>query len=231
MENIDFETLEIRLEITGVAVNLYVEQDGSFTFKQIAKELDMDVADLFDYFPNKKAILEFYYTSLPIRYRLMIDEIEDFDSYTLSEKLSNLAYATFDMMNEKQDFVAATYNSLVRYRFGHSVFAEKLESIIRSFFEEDNRISTGSSLIMNDLFFGLMRNKFLYLFSYWIKDKSEDKEKSMELTDKLTAFIQEVMYSSIADRGFDLAKFLFSNASLSCSNPLWDKISSKIEIR
>lgn len=231
MEDLDFEELQTKLEITGVAVDLYVEQDGEFTFNQISKEVELSVADIFDYFANKQAILEFYYTSLVIRYKLMIEDIEDFDTYSLSEKLSNFIYASFDMMAEKQAFVELTFNKIIRYSYGKTEFSKKVESILESFFRDDPRISTSSSIILNDLFFQLMRSKYLYLISYWIRDDSEGKERSMELTDKLTAFIQEVMYNSVADKGFDLLKFLYSNSSLKCSNPIWDKISSKIEIR
>lgn len=231
MEDLNFEELQTKLEITGVAVDLYVEQDGKFTLNQISKEIELSVADIFDYFPNKQAILEFYYTSLVIRYRLMVEDIEEFETYSLSEKLSNFIYASFDMMAEKQAFVELTFNKMIRYSYAGTEYSKKVESAIESFFREDPRISTSCTLIMNDLFFKLMRRKYLYLVSYWIRDNSEGKERSMELTDKLTAFIQEVMYNSIADKGFDLLKFLYSNSSLKCSNPIWDRISSKIEIR
>lgn len=231
MEDINFEKLQTKLEITGIAVDLYVEQDGEFSLSQISKEIDLSVAEIFDYFPNKQAILDFYYTSLAIRYRLMIEEIEGFETYSLSEKLSNFVYASFDMMSEKQEFVAKTFNRMIRYSYGKKDYAKKVETILKSFFEEDPRISSSSSLIMNSLFFQLLSRKYFYLVSYWIEDESEGKEQSMELTDKVTALIQEVMYNSVADKSFDLLKFLLSNSKIDCSNPIWEKISSKIEIR
>lgn len=223
------EELQIKLEITGTAVDLYVEQDGVFTFNQIAKELEIDVADIFNYFHNEKAILEFYYTSLVIRYKLMIEEIDDFETYSLGEKLSNFIYASFDMMQEKQAFVEATFNKMIRYSYTKTDYSKKVEALLESFFREDAGISSSSSLLMNSFFFQLMRAKYLYLVSYWLRDDSEGKERTMELTDKLSSFIQEVMYNSVADKGFELMKFLVTNTK--CSVPFWDKISSKIEIR
>lgn len=229
MEELNMEELQIKLEITGTAVDLYVEQDGEFTFNQIAKKLEIDVVDIFNYFPNKKAILEFYYTSLVIRYKLMIEEIDDFETYSLGEKLSNFIYASFDMMQEKQAFVEATFNKMIRYSYTKTDYSKKVEALLESFFREDAGISSSSSLLMNSFFFQLMRAKYLYLVSYWLRDDSEGKERTMELTDKLSSFIQEVMYNSVADKGFELMKFLVTNTK--CSVPFWDKISSKIEIR
>lgn len=231
MEDIDIEKLQTKLEITGIAVDLYVEQDGSFTLKQISKETDISVGEIFDYFPNKEAILDFYYASLPIRYRLMLGEIDDFDSYSLSEKLSNFAYASFDLMAEKKEFVEMTFKSRIRCSYGKKEYTKKVEELLSSFFKQDPRISTSGSLLLNDLFYSLLTKKYLYLVSYWINDDSEGKERSMELTDKVTALIQEIMYNSVADKGFDLMKFLLSNTKLNCSGSFWDNISSKIEIR
>lgn len=231
MEDLDFEELQKKLEITGVAVDFYIEQEGEFTLNQISKEIDLSVAEIFDYFPNKQAILDFYYTSLVIRYRLMLEEIEDFESYSLSEKLSNFVYASFDMMFEKKAFVEQTFKSRIKYSYEKKEYTKKVEQLITSFFKEDPRISASGSLLMNALFFQLMTQKYLSLVSYWINDDSEGKERTMELTDKATAFIQEIMYNSVADKGFELLKFLLSNTGISCSNSLWDKISSKIEIR
>jgi len=231
MEDLNFETLQTKLEITGIAIDLYVEQDGEFSLNQISKEIDLSVAEIFDYFPNKQAILDFYYTSLVIRYRLMIDEIEDFETYSLSEKLSNFVFASFDMMSEKQAFVEQTFKRRIRCSYGKKEYSKKVEEVLRSFFNEDPGISSSGTLLLNELFFQLLAKKYLYLVSYWINDDSEGKERTMELTDKVTAFIQEVMYNSVADKGFDLLKFLLSNTKINCSNPIWDKISSKIEIR
>lgn len=221
--------LEVKLEIATVAADLYVEQDGNFTISEIADVLGMDVADIFDYFPNKPAILEFYYTSLILRYRLMIEEIKDFDTYTLSEKLSNFIYASLDLLNEKPKFVEISFNSIVRHSYTTTPFESEAQKVLTEFFEEDPNISTSSRMLINKFFFKLMLQKYLYLIGYWLRDNSEDKERTMELVDKLTAFIQEIMYNRITDKGFELGKFLVTNTS--CSVPFWEKLKSKIEIR
>lgn len=229
METSQTEELEIKLEISAVGADLYVEQDGKFAINEIAEVLKMNVADIFDYFPNKSAILEFYYTSLVIRYQLMVAEIEDFETYTLSEKLSNFMYASLDLLNEKPEFVEMTFSSMIRRSYIKTPFEKETESVITAFFERDANISTSSSLFLNRLFYQLILQKYLYIISYWIKDESDNKEQTMEFIDKLTALIQEVMYNRVADRTFELVKFLFTNTT--CSIPFWDKISSKIEIR
>ena len=229
METSNTNDLEVKLEIATVAADLYVEQEGTFTISEVAGVLNMDVADIFDYFPNKSAILEFYYHSLVLRYRFMIDEIENFSTYSLSEKLSNFIYASLDLMNEKPEFVEMTYNSIIRYSYTTTAFEKEAQAVLTEFFEEDPNISTSSRFFINSAFLKLMLQKYLYIIAYWIKDTSEGKERTMELVDKLTAFIEEILYNKIADKGFELGKFVFTNSS--CTVPFWEKLKSKIEIR
>src|SRR5699024_6708789 len=97
MTTFDPETAEIKFAIAESATDLYVEAEGQFYIRDVAKAAEIDPGEVFDYFPNKQAILQYYYTMLVYRYRMMIEEIEQFDSYTLSEKFSNFAYTSFDM--------------------------------------------------------------------------------------------------------------------------------------
>lgn len=232
MDTFNPETFEIKFQIAHAATELYVEGEGEFLIKDVAKEVDIDPAEVFNYFPNKQSILQFYYASLVVRYEMMLDEINDFESYTLSEKFSNFAFATFDLMKERQAFVEATFEKLILQSFTKTAFEKELERLIAQFLENDSRLSIGSSVVLNEYFYSFLRRQYLELVRFWLNDTSEDRELTMELTDKLTSFLQELMYNAILDKGFDLAKFINANRKAFFSNiPLVKQICSKIEIR
>lgn len=232
MDTFDPETFEIKFAIADAATDLYIEGDGQFFIKDIAREVDIDPAEVFNYFPNKQSILQFYYASLVIRYEMMVDEIDDFASYTLSEKFSNFAFATFDMLQEKETFVEDTFEDLILCRFAKTDFDKEIERLIGQFLEDDQRLSIGSAVVLNKYFYTFLRRQYLELVRFWLNDTSQDKELTMELTDKLTNFLQELMYNALLDRGFDLAKFLASNKEAFINNiPIVNKIYSKLEIR
>lgn len=230
-EEIDKEEFEIKLAIAGTAARIYVENDDSFTFKEIAKKLDVPPASLFDYFDSKKAVIEFYYRSLVIRYHLMIAEIDDFQNYSLSEKLSNFAYASFDMIEEQEAFVRTTFGSTIRQCYTKTEYEQLVEETFRNFFRNDQQLSMSSSLVLHSPFFVILRISYLQLIAFWLDDESEGREQTIELIDKLTSFLQELMYSPVADKGLELLKFMISNGIITRSIPFWDAISSKIEIR
>lgn len=228
MEAENYNHLDIKLKIAAAAADLYTQQEGEFTIHEVAEKADMDVGEIFEYFPNRSAMLDFYYLSLILRYRLMIEEIDDFHTYSLSEKLSNFIYATLDLLDEKRAFVEQSFKPLIRCSYHKTLFEKEAESLLKEFVKDDPGLSAGSGLLLNDLFYKMLLQKYLYIIGYWLKDESEGKERTMEFIDKLTAFLQEVLYTKIADHGFELLKFLITNSGIPS---FWDKVSSKIEIR
>src|SRR5699024_3453764 len=148
-----------------------------------------------DYFPNKEAILQFYYTALIYRYRMMVEEIDQFDSYTLNEKFSNFAYTSFDMLKEKEAFVQDTFKQLILCPRRKTDFEKEIEYLIEDFLESDEQLSASSEIIKNGYFYTFLKHKYLKLVCFWLSDDSDDRELTMELTDKLTSFLQELMYN------------------------------------
>jgi len=232
MSTFDPKTFELKFAIADTATDLYVQGDGQFYIKDIAKDVDITPAEVFNYFPNKKSILEFYYASLVIRYEIMIAEIDSFESYTLSEKFSNFAFTSFDMLQEKEAFVEATLSEYILNSFTKTDFEKELERIIKQFLQNDDHLSIASTLVLNSYSYAFLRRQFLELLRFWINDTSEDKELSMELTDKSTAVLEELMYNPVLDKSFDLAKFVNANRKAFIKNiPIVKQLCSKIEIR
>lgn len=136
------------------------------------------------------------------------------------------------MLQEKETFVEDTFEDLILCRFAKTDFEKEIERLIGQFLEDDQQLSIGSAVVLNKYFYTFLRRQYLELVRFWLNDTSQDKELTMELTDKLTNFLQELMYNAILDRGFDLAKFLASNKEAFINNiPIVNKIYSKIEIR
>lgn len=232
MTTFDPETAEIKFAIADAATDRYVEGDGHFLIKDVAKTVGIDPADVFNHFPDKQAILRFYYTAIIYRYRLMINEIDRFDAYTLSEKLSNFAYASFDMLDEKKAFVEDTFQELILCSCTRTGFEKETQELLRNLLEGDPRLPASSSAFMNDYFYAFLRYKYLGLIRFRLTDTSEDHELTMELTDKLTTFLQELMYNAALDRGFELGKFLYANRKdFMYEIPVVKQIFSKIKIR
>lgn len=232
MTTTDSQTVEIKFAIAEAAADLYVEGDNHFNIKDAAQKIGITPAEVFNYFPNKQAILQFYYTAIVFRYRLMIDEIENFDSYTFGEKLSNFAYTTFDILDEKEAFVERTFKSLILCSYSKTDFEKEVEALMSDFLEDDNNLSVSSTTIINHYFYAFLRRQYLELIRFRLSDASEGHELTMQLTDKLTNFLQELLYNRVLDQGFELGKFIYANKETFVQQiPGVRQLLSKIEIR
>ncbi|MFN1836317.1 hypothetical protein AB2B38_013735 [Balneola sp. MJW-20] len=210
------EEINSKLEITYAAVDLY--QEDKFTISNLVDKTGKTASELYSLFPNKKAILRFYYTGLIYQYRAMITEISDFDNYTVSEKLSNFIYTTFDMMNENRAFVEATFDEYV-FRKNNAQFKEETAELFEEFISEDPEVAVSAAFFIGDFFYSFLAKEYLHILKFWTKDSSEGYERSMALTDKLTGFVEELIYNKIVDKGFDLAKYLVNHAGLGKNIP------------
>jgi len=207
-----------KIQISEVATDRYLVNDR-FTIKSLADELNMDTAEIYDLFPNRRSILEFYYESVLIRYQALTTKIDGYNTFTMAEKLSNLALTILDMFQERREFVTKTYNSLIVCSSRSTNFEKSFKSQLSLIYEQDNKQSKTASVFNGELTNRFIVFHFHGLISFWTRDSSEGYQKTMELVDKWTALVQEINYSSVIDRGFDLAKFAFYNSPL---NSLFD---------
>lgn len=206
-----FDQTQTSIDLAQEAVNVYMEENSSFTIASITKRAGIKETDFFDYFPHKKAALEYFYTSIPDRYRAMVAEIEGYEQLTAGEKLANYIYTVFDIFQEHRDFVEETFDPYVFKSFTTSEFESGSRELIADFLETDPQIPPFTQLALNLPFDRLLAYEMLHVFKFWLGDTSRGTERSTELVEKLTAFIDEVLHTAIADRGFDLARFMVSN--------------------
>ncbi|MFP8489358.1 hypothetical protein ACKGJO_09680 [Gracilimonas sp. Q87] len=209
----DTEKINTKIELTEAALDLYIKD--KFSIPNLTDKTGKTASQIYTLFPNKDAILKFYYPSLVIRYKAMIGEIEDFDSFSISEKLSNFAFTLFDMMEERREFVEDTFEKYEWKCTSRSQFQQEIKSLFKDFFTSDGNIATSAGIFIGDLFYASLKTQFMFLIKFWLEDESEGRERTFALTDKITGFVEEIVYSKIVDKGFDLAKYSLSTFGFS----------------
>lgn len=209
----DKET-EKRITIAEAATKRFVE-NPRFTIQSLAEELDMESADIFDLFPNRSSILRYYYTSRMLLFREETASLDDYSSYSLGEKLSALHLSLADQFQEQREFVLQTFNRSKYSHFRSSAFVKEYKQELRNIFENDHSIPATAAPFMNRFLYHSLYCQFTGLISFWKRDESRNYENTMALVDKWSALIEEIFYSRIAEKGFDLAKFLYYQSPLS----------------
>lgn len=222
------EEINKKIEITWKAVELF-EKKGKVSISALVKETGFTSSEIYSSFPNKNAILEYYYPALVLQYWAMIEEIEDFESYSLSEKFSNFAYTLFDMMAENERFLKATYDKYVFRKGSSSDFHKEVTELLKHFLTSDADISVSAGFFMKGYYYSFLSSQLLFLIKYWMKDTSSGKERTLALTDKLTSLLQESVYNKTIDMGFDLMKYVFTSSEIEKSIPFLRECNTKSE--
>jgi AcrR family transcriptional regulator len=218
VETMDTSTLEIRYSIAQAAVDLYEQDPEQFTLKNVGEIAGLTPSGIYGHFDNKEEILRFWYESVVHRYRLMIAELDEYETLTLAEKISNFIYASLEMMGEHRQFVADTFDELM-YNHGNTTgMITEIEKMITSFIEEDDRVPGFNRLFTGSLLYQFLADEYLHVVRFWISDESENNEKTLELVDKLTTFLEELLYNAVVTRGFDLARFLYEQGAIRIPN-------------
>lgn len=165
-----------------------------------------------------------------MQYWAMIDEIEDFENYSISEKFSNFIYTMFDLMAERQHFVKDTFDKLVFRKGSSSDFHEETTTLFKEFLTTDGNIAVSAGFFMGDTYYKILASQYLFLIKYWLNDTSDNKERTLALSDKLASLFEEIVYNKSLDKGFDLIKFIFGGKDFESWLPKlddWNCSSSK----
>jgi AcrR family transcriptional regulator len=206
--------LDKKIELSLAAVTLYEKNGGNFTVAELSAETGIEQNTIYELFPGKKSILKYYYNTIVLRYRFMIEEIDGFKEFSISEKLSNFMFTSFDLLNEHPAFVKETFYDYQCKAFKTSSFEKEVDELFKTFFEEDPNISISAAVFTGSSFYALLRQKYLAIVLFWLHDDSEHKDKTFALVDKLNSFVEEVMYNKVIDKGFDLLKFSLTSSGM-----------------
>lgn len=205
---------EEKIRISKSGAHLYLK-NPRFSMTALAAAAELKTEKIYDYFSNRRDVLDFFYEGLILEYEESVRSIEKYDEFTLSEKLSNLALTILDLMDPYKEFIRQTYNKRIMCSRRTTSFEKHFRKQLKAIYESDSKQSRLSTAFNREPLYKTGTFNFHLLIRFWLRDKSTANQKTMEFVDKWTAFVEEIHYTSILDRGFDVAKFLFYNSPFS----------------
>lgn len=207
MENLS--EFEQKLFIATAAVQAWEvsgEQPGLF---EIAEAAGIPASGIYTHFPNVPSVFNFWYESLPQRYRLMITELDEYSELTLSEKLTNMMLTITDMMEEQLPFVRATFSTMVFKNQSWHPFCKENEALLKEIISTHQGLSRTAQIVLWDDVYAFLSKEFLHVIKFWMRDTSPDRQKTMALLDTFNGLVSELMTNRIIDKGTDLARFFW----------------------
>ena len=218
----NIEHLQTQLNIIDAAIALHCDPQGELSIAGICSGAEIDEETFYRHFNSKMHVLHAFYPLLITRYRLMIGEIEGFGEFDLAEKLSNLLFTLFDMLQERREFVDETLGPMVGDTLRKSPLEKELGNLFAEWLEGDAHIpATQRTVLLNGITYEVMAQEVIFLLNFWREDRSEGFQESVALADKLINFFTAVLHSPVVDRGIDLAGYLWRQQALHLPIPFF----------
>ena len=215
------DTTELKRRVVAAAIDLSIDNQGRFTVKQLCQKTDISQGDFYRLFNSKHLVLSEFYPLCVAQYRALTLEIDGYPAMSLSEKLGNFIYTMFDLLQEQREFVDDTFESMVTRARGQTTFHREVTAVFAEILESDPELpNLQRAFLLNSWIYDFLTSEFLQLLAFWISDDSPNVERSMALSDKLVAFLEEVMHSNVVGKGADLLKYILENNVIKLNIPL-----------
>ena len=171
--------------------------------------------EVYTYFSSKNAILRYFYQLCFEEYTKQTDEIGEYSNYSLEEKLGHLVYTHIELFQKEKEFVESSFNEIIYKANPNNVFQKSLEEHLEKILND----SEGDASILPSKYISMFLVKELFhIFKFWIKDDSEKSEQTIELVDKIIAFVGEILSNQIISKGINLGRILWDQNNTRLGN-------------
>lgn len=218
---------EKREKIIRVAVETITEKGlKGTTMREIARKAGLGNATIYNYFPNKAAIVYAYYDGRLDLSVKRLKEIADFDEFSLQEQLQAFFETQLEVFLPDREFVEVSFWSFIvssvrDYQYLKPI-RNRFFSLISDLFEAAVDVEEIPDQMFPEMIYNFFWNYNAGLIFYWLKDDSHQFENTSILLDKSVDLAVSFCRAGIFNKTLDIASFLFRNHIVSCLDMLKD---------
>ena len=203
-----------KAKILEEAVNLIIEKGfKSASMREMAKNAGVSNPTIYNYFPTKEKILFAYVEQKHKETAQILQEIEDFHTYTLREQLQTLIETELELYLEDREFVMQISDMVFQSGglkldtlYGNNeVFTEMVADMLSIAIEAEEIPKPPFEEHLPRLFW----DYYIMVVAYWIKDDSEMFENTTQFIDHSLGVVEALLQSNLLNKANDLGMFLF----------------------
>jgi len=209
-----------KAKILESAVELIIEKGfKNASMREMAKNAGVSNPTIYNYFPTKEKILYAYVEQKHKESAQILQEIEDFNTYTLREQLQSLIETELELYLEDREFILQI-SDMVFHSSGlklqsiydqNQIFTDMVKDMLEIAIEAEEIPEPPLLEHLPKLFW----DYYIMVVAYWVKDDSEMFENTTQFIDHSLGVIEALLKSSIMNKAHDLGLFLFKTHLLS----------------
>jgi len=207
---------EIRRDLIQAAVELFSEKGfRKATMREISSRAGYAAATIYHYFPNKEKILYGYFEEKQRELIRSIEDIPDFNEFTLKEKLQVQLETLLDLYLPDREFVQEAYKlifdsplrSLSELRHNKKMFTDA----VREFFDASIANNEIPEPTFTDFLINLYWDYVGLVIFYWLRDDSAGFSNTSILIDLSLDIILAMLKSDILSKTANMLVFLLKS--------------------
>ena len=209
-----------KAKILEEAVNLIIEKGfKSASMREMAKNAGVSNPTIYNYFPTKEKIVYAYVEQKHKETAEILQNIEDFHTYTLREQLQTLIETELELYLEDREFIIQIADmvfhssnlKLDSLYDSNALFRDMVADILSIAIEAGEIPNPPFEEYLPRLFW----DYYIMVVAYWVKDDSEMFANTTQFIDHSLGVIEALLHSNILNRANDLGMFLFKTHFLS----------------
>jgi len=209
-----------KAKILASAVDLIIEKGfKNASMREMAKNAGVSNPTIYNYFPTKEKILYAYIEQKHKETAQILQEIEDFNTYTLREQLQALIETELELYLEDREFILQISDMVFKSAglkleslYGNNgIFLDMVQDILEIAIEAEEITKPPFEEYLPKLFW----DYYIMVVAYWVKDDSDSFENTTQFIDHSLGVIEALLQSTIMNKAHDLGMFLFKTHLLS----------------
>jgi AcrR family transcriptional regulator len=223
-------------KIVKTAVELFSEHSyNKVTMRTIARAAKMGDATIYKYFPSKEKILIAYYELCVEDAVLALKDIENFEEYSLQEKIQVLLDNYLAIMLADREFVSESFTLLFQspmFLFGDTnPIRKELHATIACFLDDAFAKDEIAGFPFQSVLPDVICEYIIGVLYFWIKDESDEFHETTQFIDMTLNLGMSLLKSGIINRTTDFFGFMLKSQMYRAMNPQNGFLKNMLNIR
>lgn len=211
-------------KIVKTAVELFCESSyQKVTMRSIARAAEIGDATIYKYFPTKEKILLSYYEICAEDAVLALNDIADFENFSLHEKLQVLIDNYLANMLADREFVIESFTLIFQspmFLFSDiNPIRKELHTAISRFLEAAYENDEIASFPFQSVLPDILCEYIIGVLYFWINDNSDEFHETAQFIDMTLNLGMSLLSSGIINRTTDFMAFMLKSQMYRVMNP------------
>lgn len=230
------EKLLTKRKIVKTAVELFSEHSyNKVTMRSIARTAEIGDATIYKYFPTKEKILIAFYELSAEDAVLALNDIDDFETYHLQEKIQVLIDNYLNIMLANREFVSESFTLLFQspmFLFGDTnPIRKELHTTISHFLDEAFANEEIKGFPFQSVLPSMICEYIIGVLHFWIKDESDELHETTQFIDVTLNLGISLLKSGLINRTTEFLGFMLKSQMFRAMDPQHGFFKSMLNMR